>query len=76
MNTRKIMGAVGALVCAINFFAAAPAGAVASVEKQEAYAHKLAMKKFGGVISTSDEARRIAPILNEIEKGYAMSMGL
>ena len=77
MNTRKIMGVVGALVCAINFFAAAPAGAaVPSVKNQEEYAHKLDMKHFGGVFSTSDEARRIAPILNEIEKRICSANGL
>ncbi len=63
MNTRKIMGAVGALVCAINFFTTTPVGAVASVEKQEAHAQKLSMP-----LSTSKEALALEPVLNVIEK--------
>ena len=71
MNTRKIMGAVGALVCAINFFTTTPVGAVASVEKQEAHAQKLSMP-----LSTSKEALALEPVLNVIEKRICDTNGL
>ena len=66
MDVKKIMGAVGALVCAINFFAAAPASAERSVEWQEKWAQKLE-KDERTVVSNSPGANRLAPILVKIQ---------
>ena len=75
MDVKKIMGAVGALVCAINFFAAAPASAERSVEWQEKWAKKLE-KVERTVVSNSPEANHLGQILVYIQKRIYNANGI
>ena len=67
MDVKKIMGAVGALVCVINFFAASPASAERSVEWQENWSQKIKRDE-NLKPSNSAEATRLSPILIGIQK--------
>ena len=77
MNKKKILGAVCALACATNFAFVQPVSAEYSVHEQEKWARHLEQETFGGAPQTySNEAKRVTPIVQKIQKRLCDKNGI